>query len=445
MTFSPASLLDRLGALETGANKPKRYVIALSGGLDSTVLAAALAATREVHGKALYAVHIDHQLHAESAEWNGQCRELAVRLGIDFIAESVDVDSESGSGLEAAARVARYTALAAHIRPGDWLLSAHHRDDQAETLLLNLMRGSGPAGLAGIGLINPFASGWLVRPLIDVSRAALEKFATDVKLDWIEDPSNEDRRFDRNYLRHEILPRLEGRWPDVVARLARSADLAGEAATLLEDLADFDLRAIGDRPERINIDGLVQLSRARQGNLLRYALRRAGLPLPGAARLAAVLDQLVPAKEDAQPVVTWPGAEIRRYRGKLYALSVEGARVQPEEGSVLRGTPLELSQGLGILSLSPGAALGLDEAVIERGLTVHYRRGGEQFRPAGQGHTKKLKKLLQESGIVPWMRERVPLLYAGEQLVAVADLWVAADAASEPGTAIRWNGRPALH
>ncbi len=445
MTFSPASLLDRLGALETDTNKPQRYVIALSGGLDSTVLAAALAATREVHGKALYSVHIDHQLQPESAAWSGQCRELAARLGIDFIAESVDVDPQSGSGLEAAARAARYAALAAQLRPGDWLLSAHHRDDQAETLLLNLMRGSGPAGLAGIGLINPLGSGWLVRPLIDVSRAALEKFATDAKLDWVEDPSNEDRRFDRNYLRHEILPRLDGRWPDVVARLARSADLAGEAATLLEDLAEYDLRAIGDQPGRIDIGGLQRLSEERQRNLLRHAVRRSGLPVPSAAQLCAVLEQLLPAKQDAQPLVAWPGVEIRRYRDNLYILPASASELPADDGQVLGGTPLELSQGLGILSLSPGAALGLDEAVIERGLTVHYRRGGEQFRPAGQGHTKKLKKLLQESGIVPWMRERIPLLYAGEQLVAVADLWVAADAASEPGTAIRWNGRPALH
>jgi tRNA(Ile)-lysidine synthase len=445
VTFSPASLLERLGDLEAGANKPDRYVIALSGGLDSTVLAAALAATRDVHGKALLAVHVDHRLHEKSAEWSDHCGRLAARLDIEFVAEAVDVDTASGSGLEAAARDARYRVLATHVRANDWLLSAHHRDDQAETLLLNLMRGSGPGGLAGIGSLNRFGNGWLARPLIDVSRAALEAYASEIGLGWVEDPSNQDRRFDRNYLRHEVLPTLEEHWPDVTRRLARSADLAGEAAALLEDLADIDLRAVGDRPERISVDGLLRLTRARQGNLLRHSLRRAGLPLPGAARLAAILDHVVPAREDAQPVVRWSGAEMRRYRGKLYILPSPGGASPASGGPKLGDAPLELGQSMGSLELAAGAPLGLSEAVIERGLTVHCRRGGEEIKLPGQTHTRKLKKLLQENGIVPWMRDRLPLVYSGEQLVAVADLWLAADAASEPGTAIVWHDRPALH
>ena len=437
--------MDRLGELETATNKPERYVIALSGGLDSTVLAAALAATREAHGKALLAVHVDHQLQAESAAWSEHCRDLAVRLDIDFAAVRVDVDPNSGGGLEAAARAARYEALAVQLRPGDWLLSAHHRDDQAETLLLNLMRGSGPAGLAGIGLINPLGRGWLVRPLIDVSRTALEEYAADAKLTWVEDPSNEDRRFDRNYLRHEILLRLEHRWPGVTRGLAKSASLAGEAATLLTELADLDLRSIGDRPERINIDGLPALSEARQRNLLRHAIRQAGLPSAPTAQLNAVLQELVTAKEDAQPLVTWPGAEARRYRGKLYVLPADGEVALVAEPQWSGSLPLELGHGLGALTLSPGAEPGLSQTVIERGLTVRYRSGGEEIQAVGDAHTRKLKKLLQEEGVVPWMRERIPLVYSGDELVAVADLWIAADAASSPGTGVHWHGRPALH
>lgn len=445
MTFSPASLLERLGELETTTNEPERYVIALSGGLDSTVLAAALALTREVHGKALLAVHVDHQLQPESAAWSEHCRDLAAGLDIDFATERIDVDPNSGSGLEAAARAARYEALAEHLRPGDWLLSAHHRDDQAETLLMNLMRGSGPAGIAGIGLINPLGRGWLVRPLIDVSRTALEAYAADAKLAWIEDPSNEDRRFDRNYLRHEILLRLEQRWPGVTSRLAKSASLAGEAATLLADLADLDLRSIGDRPERINTDGLSALSEPRQRNLLRYAIRQAGLLSPPTAQLNAVLQELVGAKEDAQPLVSWSGAEARRYRGKLYILPADGEAVLAAELQCLGSSPLELVHGLGTLTLSPGATPGLSQAVIEQGLTVRYRGGGEEIQPVGHAHTRKLKKLLQEEGVVPWMRERIPLVYSGDELVAVADLWIAAGAVSSPGTGVHWNSRPALH
>ena len=445
MTFGPEVLLERLDALESAANKPHRYVIALSGGLDSTVLAHALMVTRERHGKSLLAVHVDHRLHPESARWNEYCRRLADTLGIEYLAETVTVDARSGGGLEAAAREARYAALARHVGDGDWLLSAHHRNDQAETLLLNLMRGSGPAGIAGIGLITAFAAGWLVRPLIDVSRDALEAYAAAQELSWVEDPSNKDLRFDRNYLRHDVLPALEQRWPGVVERLARSADLAAEAATMLDQLAARDLHEIGDAAARIDIEGLLGLSGARQRNLLRHAVRSAGLPLPGAAPLAAILDDVLQAREDAQPVVQWQGGEVRRYRGKLYLLPPLGAQPRTSEGQSLAAGPVSLGHGMGSLRLAPGAPRGLSGAVVERGLSVRMRRGGEEIKLVGQTHTKKLKKLLQEDGIVPWMRERLPLIYAGDELVAVADLWLAADAASEPGTAVYWDDRPELY
>lgn len=445
MTFGPELLLERLDALETAGNKPHRYVIALSGGLDSVVLAHALAVTRERHGKSLLAVHVDHQLHPESGSWNDHCRGLADTLGIEFVAETVSVDTSAGGGIEAAAREARYAALALYTGDRDWLLSAHHRNDQAETLLLNLMRGSGPTGLAGIGLLTQFAGGWLARPLIHVSRAALEAYAAKHGLRWIDDPSNEDLRFDRNYLRHDVLPALEQRWPGVVERLARSAELAAEATSLLDELAATDLHSVGDRAARIDIAGLLALSDARQRNLLRHAVRRAGLPAPGAAPLATVLESVLRAREDAQPLVAWRGAEVRRYRGKLYLLPPIGEQVWPAEGRTLAATPVSLGPGMGALRRVPGAARGLSDAIVERGLSIRMRKGGEEIKLLDQTHTKKLKKLLQEEGVVPWMRERLPLIYADEKLVAVADLWIAADAASEPGTALCWDEPPELY
>jgi tRNA(Ile)-lysidine synthase len=445
VTFGPDVLLERLDALETAANKPRQYLVALSGGLDSTVLAHALAETRGQHGKRLLAIHVDHQLQAASSGWTDYCRELARRFGIEFIAERVAVDTTGGSGLEAAAREARYAALARHVGDGDWLLSAHHRNDQAETLLLNLMRGSGPAGLAGIGAVARFAAGWLVRPLIDVSRADLEAYAAARGLEWLDDPSNADPRFDRNYLRHEVLPALEQRWPGAVERIARSADLAGEAATMLEELAAIDLQGLGDRATRIDVEGLARLPEARQRNLLRHAIRRAGLPLPGAGRLATVIDSVLYAKPDAQPLVEWPGGELRRYRGRLYLLPPLGEAEWPSQGRPLTATPVSLGAGMGALQLVPDAPRGLSAATVGRGLRVRMRSGGEQIKPAGQAHTKKLKKLLQDEGVVPWMRDRLPLVFAGDELVAVADLWVAAGATSEPGTTVRWDGRPELY
>ena len=445
MTFGADVLLERLDALETAANRPRRYLVALSGGLDSTVLAHALAETRGQHGKRLVAIHIDHQLQTDSARWSDYCRQLAGRFEIEFVAERVAVDTTGGGGLEAAAREARYAALARYVGDGDWLLSAHNRNDQAETLLLNLTRGSGPAGLAGIGAARPFAAGWLIRPLIDVSRTDLQAYAGAHGLEWLDDPSNQDLRFDRNYLRHEVLTALERRWPGVVERIARSADLAGEAASMLEELAAIDLQGLGNQPTRIDVEGLAKLPDARQRNLLRHAIRRACLPLPSAARLATVIDTVLHAKPDAQPLVEWPGGELRRYRGRLYLLPPLGEAQWQPQGRPLAATPVSLGEGLGALQLVPDAPRGLSAATVARGLCVRMRSGGEYIKPAGQTHTKKLKKLLQDEGVVPWMRDRLPLVYAGDELVAVADLWVAAGATSEPGTAVRWDGRPELY
>ncbi len=445
MTFGADALLEKLIELEAAAAGASRYVVAISGGLDSTVLLHALATAKPRHQKTLIAVHIDHQLQPASADWCDACRKFAAELGVDFIAETVDVDLKSGTGPEAAAREARYGALRPHIEPGDWLLSAHHRDDQAETLLLNLMRGSGPSGLAGIAAIRPFARGWLARPLLGVSRAELLGYADRAGLQWIEDPSNTDVAFDRNFLRHDILPRLEARWPDSTSRLAKSADLARDAANLLAELAAIDLQALGARPERLSIDGLHALSAERQRNVLRHAVRRIGLPSPGASHLAAIVGDLLAAKEDAQPLVRWRGAEARRYRDQLYLLHASDADAEASDEQLVAGNRIYLRAGHGALTLASGAPVGLSDGVVGSGLRLQYRHGGEEIQPVGQAHTRKLKKLLQEEGIVPWMRDCLPLLYAGQRLVAVADLWIAADAASEPGNAVVWEHRPPLH
>jgi tRNA(Ile)-lysidine synthase len=447
VTFSPAILASRFTQLEEFAGKPARYVIAFSGGLDSTVLAHALAHLKHhdegFAGREILAIHIDHGLQPGSAGWGEQCREMAAALKIEFRSVSVTVQMESGKGPEAAARDARYSALHRELGKDDWLLSAHHREDQAETLLLNLIRGSGPAGVAGIGSARRFGPGWLMRPMLDVNRADIKQYANDKGLSWVEDPSNRDRRFDRNFLRHDILPRLKSRWPDIAARLQRSAGHAGEASQLLVELAEIDVTALGSRTDRLPIDALLNLSAARQRNVIRYALRDQGLSTPTAMQLERIMSEVIPARVDAQPLVTWPGASVRRYRNGLYLLPENLA--EAIEFCQLEGDEIELGGGLGVLKFQPGAEPGLSEALIGSGLSVRPRVGGERFLPYGQSHTRELKKLLQEEGIVPWMRDRLPLLYSGDRLVAVGDLWLAADAVSEPGITLRWIGRPALH
>lgn len=448
MTLSYESLLQRLVALAADADSPRRYLVAFSGGLDSTVLLHALAASAPQHGVGLVAVHVNHGLQADADKWAQHCRAAAAAMGVEFVAVRVTVDMASGQGLEAAAREARYQALRSVMQAGDWLLSAHHQDDQAETLLLNLLRGAGPAGLAGIGDIQPFGAGWLARPLLLFSRSDLQTYADALDLRWIDDPSNTDQALDRNFLRHEILPRLEARWPEASRCLRRSSGLASDAALLLDDLAAIDAVAIcdeGDCHDRLHIDALNALPSARQRNVLRFVIRQLGLPTPSAAQLQQVLATLLTARADAEPLVRWSGVEIRRYRNQLYILPAELAAKAADPGDIAGRDYLRLEHGLGELRFEAGAAEGLAEALVARGLELRFRHGGEEFRPAGQSHTKKLKKLLQEAGIVPWMRDRIPLLYSDGELVAVADLWLAAGAASKPGIAIHWENRPSIH
>jgi tRNA(Ile)-lysidine synthase len=326
---------------------------------------------------------------------------------------------------------------------GDWLLSAHHREDQAETKLLNLIRGSGPAGVAGIGKIRRFGPGWLARPMLNVDRAEILQYATERGLTWVEDPTNIDRRFDRNFLRHEVLPRFQERWPDIATRLQRSAGHAGEASQLLVDLAAIDLNSLGARAARLPIDRLSDLSAARQRNVIRYALRDLGLSTPTALQLGRILKEVIPARVDAQPLVSWPGASVRRYRNGLYLLPENLA--DAIESLALCGEEQALGEGLGTLCFEQGAEIGISPELFGSGLRIRPRTGGEEFHPKGQSHTRKLKKLLQEEGVVPWMRDRLPLVYSGERLIAVADLWLAKDAIARPGVAVHWIGRPALH
>jgi tRNA(Ile)-lysidine synthase len=280
--------------------------------------------------------------------------------------------------------------------------------------------------------------------MLNVEHNAIRRYARQADLGWSEDPTNAECRFDRNYLRHDVMPAMRDRWPDIAKRLQRSAVHASDAAELLSELAALDLARLDPQdPGRLPIDRLSELSASRQRNLIRFALRRLGLSTPTTAQLQLVISELVLARVDAQPQVRWPGTRVRRYRNGLYLLP-ENAAPTMNTGHFRKHT-FDLGPGLGQLGLASGASAGLSEVLVANGLYVRVRSGGEEFRPIGQQHTRKLKNLLQEEGVVPWMRNRLPLVYSGERLVAVGDLWVAATAASQPGVALRWDDRPALH
>ena len=438
MAFSANQLIDRLSAM-AGDKPPLRLLVAFSGGMDSTVLLHAL--STHWSSSPLCALHVDHGLHRSSGVWARSAKRCAERFGIDCVVREVAVTAD-GSGPEASARSARYRVFAAELNSGDWLLTAHHQDDQAETFLLNALRGSGVRGLAGMPASRSCGAGLLLRPLLAESRSDLAAYAHRHKLQWIDDPANEDEGFDRNLLRHRVLPPLRERWAHATAKLARSADLARRDSALLDEVAAQD--SGGSEPaERMDRRIFDRLSPPRQRNLLRYALRRLGLPPAPATALQRVTDELLPAPQDAEPIVSWPGAEVRRYRDRIYLMATLPNPDALPSGRLTVDTALELGNGLGCLRLQRDAN-GIDPALASRGFEVRFRQGGERLRVDERGGSRKLKTLLQEAAIVPWMRSRVPLLVQGDRLVAVGDLWTSFDALVPDGYVVNWESRPTL-
>lgn len=446
MTFDAGFLRTRLKSMTLTAPS-SRWLVAFSGGMDSTVLLHALSQCGDDLPQQVLAIHIDHGIHAESATWERHCAQIAATFGVDYLCKRVSVAAKGAGGMEAAARDARYSAFRNLVRDGDCLLSAHHADDQAETLLLNLLRGSGVAGIAGIGFSQPFAEGRLLRPLLDISRESLQHYAANQDLDWLDDPANDDTRFDRNFLRKSVMPLLATRWPAVATQFRKSADLAGEASELLNELADLDL-ASHEAADRLSIVALKALTPARQRNLLRRAVSICGLPSPPASRLYQAVNELIPAREDAQPYIQWNGAELRRYRDRLHIMAnipdIPDIAEQQAKLLLPDGHAVELMPGMGALRLKSAAATGIDPRLARDGIRIRYRQGGEEVRLAGHACTHKLKKLLQQDGILPWMRDRLPLLYAGDELVAIADLWIADGSAAQGGLEVLWDNRPTI-
>lgn len=419
--FSAAACLQ---ALLTQRDGPlSGFVVAYSGGRDSTVLLHALAQCRDALPAPLRAVHIDHGLQADATAWVEHCTAVCRDLGIPLQCLTVDARPRRGESPEAAAREARYAALRELIDNDEWLLTAHHRDDQGETLMLQLLRGSGPRGLAAMPVRLPLGRGSLMRPLLGFTRAELAAWATEQRLDWIEDPSNQDQDLDRNFLRHRVLPLLESRWPAVERTLARAADHQQDSIELLDTLAAEDLTRVGDA-DRGTLDGerLATLSPARARNLLRYWLRRHGLRPPAAVVLERVLVEMLPAARDRNPMVHWHGGEMRRFQGRLYALAPRAST------AVAKGHYWDLAGplvfGASLLTATRVRGRGLRATACVGGVWVRGRQGGEGCRPVGQVHRRRLKELIRQAGIPPWERERLALIEIDGQLVQAVGLCI---------------------
>ncbi|WP_085612296.1 MULTISPECIES: tRNA lysidine(34) synthetase TilS [unclassified Pseudomonas] len=391
--------------------------IAFSGGLDSTVLLHLLANLAKTESlPALSAIHVHHGLQAAADAWPAHCQDVCDELLVPLQVQRVQV--QPGASVERAARDARYAAFSAATQANDVLLTGQHRDDQAETLLFRLLRGAGVRGLSGMPATRALGQGSLVRPLLDITRAELEAYARDHGLRWVEDPSNQDRQFSRNYLRHQVLPLLSGRWPQAYASMARSAAHLREAQGLLDELAQIDL-ATAKLPAEFEWSGLpslefaaiAKLSDARQRNALSHWLGPL-TRLPDTDHWSGWVD-VRDAGNDASPIWRLADGELHRSAGRLWWLSGQWLRTP-----VVSGDWHEPSLAL---RLPDNGRVMFSGQTPAGPLQVRYRQGGEVMHLADRGH-RDLKRLLNERAVPGFVRGRLPLLFRGEELLAVANL-----------------------
>ena len=453
MSFGAASLQavldEHVPAAATG------LVVAVSGGADSACLLAAMAqlaapthgnAPRTAGGLPIRAVHVDHGLQPAAAALREASAALCARLRIPLTVVPVAVETGRGVSIEAAARDARYLGLASNLRPGECLLTAHHAQDQAETLLLQLLRGAGLPGLSAMPVCRALGDGWHLRPLLGVAQRDLREFGEAHAIAAADDPMNRDPRFDRAYLRSQIWPPLERRWPGAATVLSRTARHLAEARQLLDQAAAEQVGRLRDG-DALSVAGLRALHPLEQINAVRQWLCAADVIPPPTPRLTEALRQVFAAGSDRLPAIKWGQYALRRYRGRLFITNSPvpslGAR---REWPVVDATRLDLGPGLGVLHWAPQLG-GLDASRLPRTLSVRRRRGGETLKVGPRAKTQSVQHLCQCAGVLPWMRDALPFIYAGEALIAVGDRWQDARwrvAEGAPGFACLWEGAPIM-
>ena len=404
--------------------------VAFSGGADSTALLALLAQLPAVQPR-LRALHIDHGLHPQSQLWARAARASCRALKVPMVTQRLRLVRPRGQSLEAVARAGRYAAVASALAPGEVLLTAHHLEDQLETVLLQLLRGAGLPGLAAMPGVMPLGAGVLVRPLLSVPRSQLRAWVQARGLLSIEDPANADVTFDRNYLRHQVLPAIVSRWRGAAGAVARSARHIAAAQELLDEVARADVARAADGAA-LSVASLRTLPLERRRNALRFWISQSGRVVPDARRLEEIAVVLLAARVGANPVVSWGQLRVQRHAGRLSLEEVAPAAAPfAVAWNLRRQSRLTLPAGLGHLELVRSGHGLIDAAALPAQVTVRTRRGGERLRPRVGGPSRTLKSLLQSEAISLRERQQLPLLFAGEHLAAAGDLWV--DARWQPG------------
>lgn len=407
-----------------------RLTLALSGGLDSVALLYVLLALRAPHPFELQAVHVHHGLSPHADDWADFCDRLCAAHAVELAIHRVQIARDDPAGVEAAARRERQRIFAA--LDADFLLTAHHQDDQAETLLLQLLRGAGPKGLAAMAERHD-RPGWRatqLRPLLSIPRVELLRAAREQGVAWVDDESNRDTRYRRNALRQQVMPLLAQHFPGASRTLARAAALQADAAELLDDLARLDAReAIAG--DRLDCAALARFSTVRARNLLRHFIEQHGQAMPSLRRLDEALHQLRDAHADAQMCVNLGQMELWRYRGGAYLVPPAPCWAEPVrwQGEAAIWVP---AAGVHV-RMDRTSGTGLRQTALAAGeVTFGVRAGGEHLRLHAGGPRRSLKNLLQEHGIPPWLRARMPLMWCDGRLVWAAGIGFEADLGAAP-------------
>ncbi|BBV18597.1 MULTISPECIES: tRNA lysidine(34) synthetase TilS [Citrobacter] len=426
--------------LNTSLLNFQSILVAFSGGLDSTVLLHQLVQWRAQHPEvALRAIHIHHGLSPHADSWVQHCESVCMQWQVPLVVERVHLEDD-GLGIEAQARRARYQAFAQTLLPGEVLMTAQHLDDQCETFLLALKRGSGPAGLSAMGENSPFAGTQLIRPLLAQTREALEAWARQHELCWIEDESNQDDTYDRNFLRLRVTPLLQQRWPHFAQAVARSAALCAEQESLLDELLASDLADCITAHGTLLLVPLMMVSDVRRAALLRRWLAGLNAPMPSRDGLERIWQEVALAREDASPCFRLGEYEVRRYQSQLWWVKSVDGQSETVIPWLEWKTPLALPAGLGSVQLISAGELRMpqeDEAV-----SIRFKAPG-LLHIVGRNGGRKLKKIWQEQGIPPWRRDTTPLLFYGETLIAAAGIFVTREGAAEDeeGVSLVWRGK----
>ncbi|MFZ4217811.1 tRNA lysidine(34) synthetase TilS [Enterobacter ludwigii] len=425
-----------LPAIAQAVSPYRQLLVGFSGGLDSTVLLHRLKLWRDNEPDIqLRAMHIHHGLSPHADAWVAHCEAVCAAWTIPLTVERVHLQDE-GLGIEAQARKARYAAFAAELQPDEALVTAQHLDDQCETLLLALKRGSGPAGLSAMPERADFAGSHLLRPLLCETRASLETWAREHGLSWIEDESNQDDRYDRNFLRLRVVPLLSERWPHFAEAAARSAMLCAEQESLLDELLSEVLAELITEQGSLTIAPLEVMSPARRAALLRRWLASHGAAMPSRAMLARLWDEVALAREDATPCVHLNGFDVRRYKGALWWVKSSPSLADRVLDWPSLAEPLLLPCDAGRVSLVPTGHVRLPEP--GEPVTVRFKAGG-LLHIVGRNGGRKLKKIWQESNVPPWRRDTTPLLFYGETLIAAAGVFITQEGWAETGMQFEWK------